>query len=421
MAPRSGQPFKPGQIVGKVPVEKANLRGDGLTDAERAVVEAAGADPNNPPDLWKSVAAAKLTEQYLGARKEAMTVTEEERKAITPRQPLNIPTPVDINELQPEERKEIEELLVKHRRQEERAKQKPSMPPQIANIPGMKEAWDVAQEPVITITEKPMTQPQPPRPANKAFNPVRQAPAEAPMHDVMESQVQKPVFELPKKHPLHNQPMIPPREAEPEAEYYQTMEDVGPVPPDGEDEFYDPTAKSPEAGATDAPHNARCPHCGFDQDQPAIAISEMDKSTYIQEAILGGKRFRKEYMLFGDRVRVVFRDLTPLESTHARIQAEKDAMAGTLSGMLSMMERVTDYRTVMAIASLQRGNAEVLEFEEGGSLIKSHGTGVLPELLAYFNDQVFNNDSFKRAVCLEYSRFSKLLQTLEARASLSDF
>lgn len=387
-APRKAQPFKPGQILGKIPVSQANLDSDSLTDAERAVIEAVGADPANPPDLSKAVGAAGLTRQYLESLAVANTVTDEERAAITPKRPVTVPTPVDVSKLPAAEQAEIQKLLVRHQRQERAATQRSTMPAKLATIPGMTEAWNVAQqnEPTIKITEAP------PRPAG--FSPAK---GKSPYVDEVAAPAAK-------------------RVAVPEPEPEPAME-LEPEPAMNSE--YEP--QQPDAGAGTAPHNNFCPHCGFDQEQPAVEITEMDKSSYLQEAILGGKRFRKEYMLYGDRVRVVFRDLKPIEATHARMQAEKDVMSGEVSGMLGMMERVTSYRTAMAIESIQRGNADVQEFEEGITLIKANGPAVLKQIMEYFDEHVFHSDTFKKAIGLEHSRFSKLLETLEARASRSDF
>jgi hypothetical protein len=181
-----------------------------------------------------------------------------------------------------------------------------------------------------------------------------------------------------------------------------------------------PEPENLDAGATI--EHVACQHCGQDLRIPSPHIDAQDKVAYLQTVVLGGDRFRKDYLLFGDRMRVIFRSLLPHEAEMARRQGEKDLADGRVFSGVGYYEKVTDYRLIMSIESIERAGSERLPFEATIDLPTPAGAITpLVQLLTWFNTRVFNTDTVKRAIGQTFQKFERLNEHLETQANNTDF
>lgn len=142
-------PFKPGQIIGKVPVAAVGTAKD-ITDAERALLSKAGFRDGDPiPDLSDTQLGARLRAEAERVRAEADNI--EGLTPVDPRtEPLTPPKPVPIESLPKDKQDEIYAAM--DEMQELRVKMAASrpleddIPADVRNKPGAVEAIRVARE-----------------------------------------------------------------------------------------------------------------------------------------------------------------------------------------------------------------------------------------------------------------------------------
>jgi hypothetical protein len=358
VAPRPGKPFQPGKVIGKIPAGSLNNAESPYLTPLEQQIAVKLGVTAEQLPALKGSAAVQRLSKELAAR--GSTVSSEELTRLRPAAPLVLPPERDISEISMAEQAEITSMLADYQRVEATHA---AVPPALAATPGMAETFRAANQTEPSGIEIFDAVPDP-----TAFSPLKRPTVTAPVP-----------------------PAIPPKA--------ELADDVG--------------AKIEQTS---------CQHCGQDLRRQAPEVSPTDKATYLQEVVIAGKRFRKDFLLFAGKMRVVFRSLLPHESDWARRQAEKDFAAGRIFSGLGYTEKVLDYRLVMSIESIERVSGEPLIFEAAIDLpVPKDEPTPLAQLLEYFNSRVFNTDTIKRAIGQKCSQFTQLSEYLETQSGNSDF
>jgi len=358
-------PFRPG-VISKVPRDQIDPEAAGLTDLERKVLSQAGWKPGDPiPNL----AGTQLSKRLLSELEKTQTAATDLQNATpvppdTP--PLQVPKPRELSDLSPEELKEVQAALAQ-------AKAANIDKPTFVGS-GVSQAYATAADEGLELVDD-ISTPQPTedttfdptpkqKPSEQTFNPVQEEPVEPPSQQADES-----------------------------------------------------LAAAPQANVDNS-----CPRCGYVFGTELAEATDEDKRQFLQ-AVLGGKRFTKEVYLFGGRIRVVFRSMTPSEREMAYRQVDAETAAKDIVAPGQYVRHFVDYALVISLAEFQRlGQAEVKlapvnEMSYNEELYKTP----LPQLLQYVHDKLFVVESIRRAVGLEFTKFQRLQELLEVKADDPDF
>ena len=187
-------------------------------------------------------------------------------------------------------------------------------------------------------------------------------------------------------------------------------EPVAPDPP--------PVAeKKQESLAGAARKQEKCPRCNHQLDQPVIEISADDKYAFIASTI-GGRRFTKEYNFFDGNIRVVFRELTPLEANFALRQLDIDVKNNEIVGEYDYYRKLVDYRLVMSLSLFQRKEKAPVELAEVATLKydKTKSETPVPGLAKFIENDIFITEHVRRTVGVSFMRFQRLVEMMEARS-----
>lgn len=331
-----------------------------MTPLELQTANQLGVQPQELPAL-KDTAAVKRLMADINTK--ANRVTDAELAAAQPQRPLQIPQPKDVGVLSEAEQREINAQIDAWRKLEREQAEEEELSPALASVPGLKETLRVANAKGIELTEA------------------------IPLAETALPPLKKVTY-----------------------------------PPPGEEQLRIEPAEEPVQGdAGGILTQTTCQHCGQDLRRHTPEVTDLDKHSYLQECVLGSKRFRKDYPLFGGRMRVVFRTLLAVESDLATRQAEKDFTAQKVYSALGYLERQREYKLVASIDSISRGNNRSTLPELGDFEVEENELSALPTLLTYFNTAVFNTDTIKRAVGQRFAEFENLCNFLELQANNPDF
>lgn len=185
----------------------------------------------------------------------------------------------------------------------------------------------------------------------------------------------------------------------------------------------EPTAvAAPAKELSTAAHH--CPQCGWDvHNADTAAVSEEDKLRYVT-AVVSGKRFYKDYSLFGGRLRVTFRTLLTREEREIRDQIYRD-MLGLLPvvtelHLMQMSVQTQDYRMALSIESFSNDSGTEdcpefgdLDFDTPKDEVKTMHANVVEDLL--------KTDIVTDAVRRAYGKFAALQAWMLANASNPEF
>ncbi len=208
--------------------------------------------------------------------------------------------------------------------------------------------------------------------------------------------------------------------------YREAARDPGPIKPQESPagvkaESPTPPAE-PKAELPTAPKH--CPQCGWDIHNPdTAAVSDEDKLRYVT-AVVSGKRFYKDYALFGGRLRVTFRTLLTKEERAIRDQIYRD-MLGLLPvvtelHLMQMSVQTQDYRMALSIESFSNDSGtedcpefDDLDFEVKKDEVKTMHANIVEDLL--------KTDIVTDAVRRAYGKFAALQAWMLANASNPEF
>lgn len=168
-----------------------------------------------------------------------------------------------------------------------------------------------------------------------------------------------------------------------------------------------------------------CVHCGWpignsDDTEPTKA----DKQMFVA-AVLGQKRYIKEFSLFGGQLRVAFRTLRTEEIDMVIKQLTKDWNDGKLSGPAQSVAEATRYQMILALDAVETNIGLVKqptleEYDYDPKDIPTGGT-VLPQIVEHITNEVLTMEPLRRAVAKAYGHFLDTTSKLEAMAETSSF
>jgi len=101
---------------------------------------------------------------------------------------------------------------------------------------------------------------------------------------------------------------------------------------------------------------AQCKHCGQDPKSDPVTIDSQDVIDF-QRSVWSGKKFTKEYKLFGETAAVTFRELTvkQRQAIKNKLMAEAATYAGTPADALVVYERANLFCLALSVAELRLG------------------------------------------------------------------
>ena len=174
----------------------------------------------------------------------------------------------------------------------------------------------------------------------------------------------------------------------------------------------------------------RCARCGWPHTKKdVIEITEIDKDLFL-EAILGGKQFYRSRELYGGKIKLVIRTLSPSEHDLCWKQITADWNNGTIKNLVDQGEMMTRYRAVLQLVSLDGmripvylpGSADEWRelVEAGGDPDDGSGSTFLPRALKSM-EQLFVSESMARLVVGSVADFNMFITKIEANAINPDF
>jgi len=363
---------------------------ESLTESERELVEQAGWKPGDSVPNLRGTQVG----QQLQAEVDKFRNSEEDYAGIVPMDPstppLDPPEPVDVSAMSAEELAaaeqtfaEMDELqdrvnAARKQRKDKKLAQEPSLPPSVMATPGAAQAIAAAEHAAAVEAQR---------------NP----------------SVMKLINDLPE-----STGDMPVREAT--TPFKIKAEETQPQP---QPEISSPEQDSPDVGADLTGHTTYCPRCNFDLNKTVPEPTELDIAGYLA-CVLDGGRFRKEVSLFGGRITVVFRTLTPLEVDAAISQADAEMAEDKITNILQYTRIVEGYKLVAGIEMVSRPNTGPITFPELGKIAEGDVPPIV-EVYNYFNNEVFTTDSLRSIVGVEWVTFKNLVQFLEAKASDPNF
>jgi len=188
------------------------------------------------------------------------------------------------------------------------------------------------------------------------------------------------------------------------------------------------TAAQPEAKPAESSKvEGYCARCGFDKasDDP-IVISDHDKSMFLQT--IWGAPFLKQYTMYGGKMKLIFRTLTPLEVDMIYQQVSREQMVGAIMTDFDRMEMLFRYRMILQLVSLESPGMtrdmprsidaweKMLPVKLPEELDEKKQYTLLWRVWRYFANNVTKTESSQRVLYNVVREFNGLVTKLEAQA-----
>jgi hypothetical protein len=141
------------------------------------------------------------------------------------------------------------------------------------------------------------------------------------------------------------------------------------------------------------------------------------------EAVLGGKRFRKEYSVFGGKIAFRLRTLLPSESEMALAQLDEDCDNRRVITNAQYMRYLQDYRLAMGLEVVHYDGKAPVQLKAVGEIQNDEVKyrTVLPMLVKYIQDNLFVTDHIRNVIGGRWAEFQRLTELMEVRAEDPDF
>jgi hypothetical protein len=209
----------------------------------------------------------------------------------------------------------------------------------------------------------------------------------------------------------------------------QTNPPIAPPPPPPPAQEAPPSAE-PVVEAPDVQLNAApavevfCPRCNWDMRQKyEVAATEADKELFVA-AVLGGKRFLKNYTLMGGRYEVKFRSLLAEENKQIHRRMLLDQKRDEFQSDTEWFLRFFEYRLACSVEAVIADNkviATVPELDEVSALELPNKTDdkeldPLVRLRNYVVADILKTEITRRLVSNQFREFQRLYESLEAMA-----
>lgn len=165
-----------------------------------------------------------------------------------------------------------------------------------------------------------------------------------------------------------------------------------------------------------------CPRCGWDVRQKYETVpTERDKEDFLA-TLLGSSRFKKEYELFGGKIKVLFRGLLSEENKLIYRQLVLDQQENKISTESEWFLQMMDYRLACSLEQISDKSGKVLSVVP--ELPVAQFTPPTEQPLAtplttqldYVNKHVLAQEVTKRLVGTHLRQFQRLIEALEAMA-----
>lgn len=186
-----------------------------------------------------------------------------------------------------------------------------------------------------------------------------------------------------------------------------------------------PTTPPPEEQRRDVPGLRDavpfCPRCGWDVRQKyETDPTDRDKEDFLA-TLLGSARFKKEYELFGGKIKVLFRGLLAEENKLIYRQLVLDQQENRISTEAEWFLQMMDYRLACSLERISDGSGKVLSIvpellERKADTITEPLATPLPAQLEYLNKDVLAQEVTRRLVGTHLRQFQRLIEALEAMA-----
>jgi hypothetical protein len=169
-----------------------------------------------------------------------------------------------------------------------------------------------------------------------------------------------------------------------------------------------------------------CPNCGWDcSNKDVMPITQTDKDLFLQ-SLLGGTPFVKTLKLFGDKLVIGVRTLTPSELDMCFQQRMIDSGEKEYENV-DALELITRYRSALQVTDVTF-NGRALRMPktlaEWSEFVKQDilpGHTALRAIWQAFQKHVCNTETMHRTILGNVFRFNQLVRRLEDNASNPDF
>lgn len=164
-----------------------------------------------------------------------------------------------------------------------------------------------------------------------------------------------------------------------------------------------------------------CPRCGWDVRQKYETVpTDRDKEDFLA-TLLGNTRFKKEYELFGGKIKILFRGLLAEENKLIYRQLVLDQQQNRISTEAEWFLQMMDYRLSCSLERISDNTGKVLslvpELLERKIETKDEPLATpLPAQLEYINKDVLAQEVTRRLVGTHLRQFQRLVEALEAMA-----
>lgn len=163
-----------------------------------------------------------------------------------------------------------------------------------------------------------------------------------------------------------------------------------------------------------------CPRCGWDMKQKfEVEATDADKEEFLI-ALLGGKRFRKKYALFGGKVVVTFRNMLAEENKAIYRQLVLDQQAKKIATEAEWFVQMMDYRLACSFEELTDKDGKPIASMPEVALVtplpEDDTNNPLVQQLQKINSTTLAQEVTRRLVGAHLRKFQRLLETLEAQA-----
>ena len=182
-----------------------------------------------------------------------------------------------------------------------------------------------------------------------------------------------------------------------------------------------PAMRSATSSTSPAPP-VNCPRCGWDVTVPHnVKITDKDKEDFLA-SVLGGHRFRKQYELFGGKMRVHFRTLTSRENETVYKQISLDQGNDIIQTKAQWLVRLLDYRMACSLEKITDGDGkEITVFPEIDLAAGSKEQTAIVTRFDEMNDSALAQEAVRRLVGQHLREFFRLTEALESAALEPNF
>lgn len=185
--------------------------------------------------------------------------------------------------------------------------------------------------------------------------------------------------------------------------------------------------KASRTGATE-PLLKNCPHCQWPLAQPDIPEPDLEDRHRYLESVLGQTAFQKHYKLLGDKLSVVFRELSPIEVDLCYKQAHLLRRAGKVDSYEDFFELLQRFRLALQLVEIRTPDI-VHNFpltveawgETCGEPVETVDGTILPRIVEALYSEIIKTETMGTMLGKELARFNRLLAKLEANAHNENF